>query len=178
MKEKKETEQTENKESKVAPATEKKIKLNLGCGFRRPGSPDGIQIINIDSRAEVKPDMVLDIAKGLPFDDNSADEVLANDFLEHLMPSDVIFVMEEIYRVLKNGGKFESLTPSSDGRGGAMDPMHRSFWNANSWLYYTDPDYRGLYGIKAHYKGTVNTFYTNKQLNIIHDHAIMYAIKE
>ncbi len=60
--------------------------------------------------------------------------------------------MEEIYRVLKPGGMFESSTPSTDGRGAFQDPTHVSFWNINSWLYYSDDAYRNLYGIKADFE--------------------------
>jgi predicted SAM-dependent methyltransferase len=51
-------------------------KLNLGCGKRKQ---DGF--INIDNRAEFEPDLICDIINGLPFEDDSVDMVLANDFL-------------------------------------------------------------------------------------------------
>lgn len=118
--------------------------LNLGCGFKKePG------FVNIDNRLEVKPDILCDVAAGLPYSDETIDMIRAFDFLEHIRPDDVIFVMNEIWRVLKPGGVFESFTPSTDGRGAFQDPTHRSFWNRNSWLYYSAKPYRELYNIAA-----------------------------
>ncbi len=154
---------------------ETRICLNLGCGYRKMGSPDWI---NIDSRDEVNPDMVLDVTQGLPFEDNSVDEIKCIDFLEHVPIGKTIALVEEIYRVLKPGGKWEILVPSTDGRGAFQDPFHVSFWNANSFLYFCDPDHRGLYGIKAKFIGNINTIVTNKQLLIFHVHAILEAVKE
>ena len=34
-------------------------------------------------------------------------------------------------------GWFLALTPSADGRGAFQDPTHVSFWNSNSFWYYT-----------------------------------------
>ena len=45
---------------------------------------------------------------------------------------------KELYRILVPGGWFLSSTPSTDGRGAFQDPTHVSFWNENSFLYYTD----------------------------------------
>ena len=131
-----------------ASPTPQGICLNLGCGYRHLEG-----FINIDNRPEVKPDLVCDVAAfGLPYDDNSVDMVRADDFLEHIPIGHVIPVIEDIYRVLKPGGVFESSTPSTDGRGAFQDPTHVSFWNANSWLYYSEPAYRNLYGIKADFE--------------------------
>ena len=41
------------------------MKLNLGCGYRK--LPD---CVNIDNRAEVEPDLVLDVIQGLPYTDD------------------------------------------------------------------------------------------------------------
>ena len=125
----------------------KGISLNLGCGYRKL---DGF--INIDNRAEVNPDLLCNVIEGLPYDDNSVDVVRADDFLEHIPIGKTVQVVTEIWRVLKPGGIFESSTPSTDGRGAFQDPTHVSFWNRNSWLYYSDPAYRNLYGIEADFE--------------------------
>lgn len=148
------------------------IKLNLGSGFRPKKS-----FVNIDIRPEVKPDLVCDVAQGLPFYDDSVDVVLANDFLEHIPIGRTVSVVEEIYRVLKPDGSFVSMTPSTDGRGSFMDPTHLSFWNANSWLYYMHNAYRRLYGIKAKFEGAVEDRVTDPSLKIIHTHCNLKAVK-
>jgi O-antigen biosynthesis protein len=146
--------------------------LNLGCGYRKQKN-----FINIDNRPDVEPDLVCDVTQGLPFDDDSIDMVLANDFLEHIPIGKTVEVIEEIYRVLKPGGTFESLTPSTDGRGAFQDPTHLSFWNQNSWLYFVNDEYRALYGINAKFEGRVQDYVTNDALHIIHTHAVMKAVK-
>lgn len=154
----------------------KVIKLNLGSGFRKIEG-----YVNLDNRAVTEPDIVQDIAlDGLPFEDSSVDEVFCRDFLEHVPIGRTIFVVEEIWRVLKKGGKFESLTPSTDqgSRGAFQDPTHCSFWNSNSFLYYMDRDYRNLYSIKAEFVGNIETFVANKQLQVLYVHAILTAVKE
>lgn len=138
-------------------------RLNLGCGYRKKKG-----FINIDNRPVVHPDLCCDVTEGLPFDDNSVDEVTAQDFLEHIPIGKTVALIEEIYRVLKPGGTFLSLTPSTDGRGAFQDPTHVSFWNKNSWLYYMDDAYRDLYGTKAKFEGIVQDVNTDPTNNVIH----------
>jgi predicted SAM-dependent methyltransferase len=143
------------------------VKINLGCGYRKL---DGY--INIDFRECVEPNLLLDITKPLPFEDESVDEVAAYDILEHIPIGKVIPVIEEIYRVLKKGGRFVSMTPSTDGRGAFQDPTHVSFWNINSWMYYVLDSTRNLYGIKA--KFAINKLYdewTDEDNRVMHTHA-------
>ncbi len=51
-----------------------------------------------------------DVSKGLPYDDNSFDIVLAAEIIEHLIDTD--YFLEEIYRVLKENGKLVITTPN------------------------------------------------------------------
>jgi len=145
------------------------IRLNLGCGFNKiPG------LTNIDCDRRVNPDLLCDIENGLPFEDSTVDEIFAKDFLEHIHPDKVIFVIEEIYRVLKPKGKFESITPSTDGRGAFQDPTHRSFWNINSWLYYTDDAHRSFYNINAKFEVLMLVdFVGNERLKVIYTQAVL-----
>jgi len=70
-----------------------------------------------------------------PFPDGSVGVFRASDALEHLR--DPLVTMREIYRCLAPNGWLLSDTPSTDGRGAFQDPTHCSFWNANSFLYWT-----------------------------------------
>ena len=45
------------------------------------------------------------------------------------------------HRVLAPGGWAFIEVPSTDGRGAFQDPTHVSYWNENSFLYYTDRYY-------------------------------------
>lgn len=63
----------------------------------------------------------------------------AFDFIEHV--KDPIQFMNQAYRVLAPGGWLRIAVPSTDGRGAFQDPTHVSFWNLNSFWYYTNPQY-------------------------------------
>lgn len=47
-----------------------------------------------------------------------------------------------LWRNLHDGGIILTDTPSTDGRGAFQDPSHRSYWNENSFWYWTKPDFR------------------------------------
>jgi GT2 family glycosyltransferase len=147
--------------------------LNLGCGLKHL---DGF--VNIDNRSETEPDLVCDVTCGLPYEDNSVDLVRADDFLEHIPIGKVIPLMNEIWRVLKPDGIFESMTPSTDGRGAFQDPTHVSFWNRNSWEYYSKKPVRELYGIVADFDiENIEDIDTDRNNMVIHTHVIARARK-
>lgn len=80
------------------------------------------------------------------FADDEVGVMRAQDALEHL--PDKLRTMSEAYRVLAHGGWLFSDTPSADGRGAFQDPTHVSYWNSNSFWYWTSeaqrkflPDY-------------------------------------
>jgi len=150
------------------------MKLNLGSGFR---SMVGYQ--NIDIQARCNPDLVCDVTDGLPYDESSIDEVRAWDFLEHIPLGKTVNVIEEIWRVLKPGGLFESYTPDAEyGQGAFQDPTHVSFWVENSWLYYSHPAYRDLYGIRAEfYPIDMKRIATDEEGRVYHLHVKATAKK-
>ncbi len=75
------------------------LKLHLGCGQKKiPGW------INIDSVSHCQPDVVHDLAKVLPYEDQSVSEILAEGLLEHFDKYMRLIVFSEWARVLKIGG--------------------------------------------------------------------------
>jgi predicted SAM-dependent methyltransferase len=151
------------------------IKLNLGCGWQLlPG------YVNIDNDPRKKPDLLHDVLTGIPYSDNSVDEVRAFDFLEHVATCDVIWLMEEIYRVLKPGGKLISFTPDAEcGQGAFADPTHLSFWTEARWLYFSHPAYRNLYDIKAEFEiETLKRSLTDPIMRVYHLYVAAVALKE
>lgn len=148
------------------------MKIDLGCGFRKPEG-----YIGIDNRDVCNPDLVCDIEKGLPFHDNTVSEIRCFDFLEHVHQDKVFFVMDEIWRVLVPNGRFEILVPSTDGRGAHMDPTHRSYWNINSFWYWIRDEYRHLYQTRAKFSGTTKNVWTDTENKIIHVYTDLRAIK-
>lgn len=80
-------------------------------------------------------DIIADLNGRWPFEDGSVGMVRAYDIFEHLR--DPLHTMKELHRVLAPGGMAFIQVPSTDGRGAFQDPTHVSFWNENSFLYYT-----------------------------------------
>ncbi len=80
-------------------------------------------------------DVEADLRQRWPFEDSSIGAFRACDFLEHL--PDKQHTMSEIWRCLAPGGWLLSLTPSTDGRGAFSDPTHVSYWNQDSFAYWT-----------------------------------------
>lgn len=76
------------------------MKINLGCGTDiRPG------YVNVDFR-KTHPDVrEVDLSCfPWPFDDQSADEVMMLDFLEHFPMSSAMTILRECNRILRKGG--------------------------------------------------------------------------
>lgn len=106
------------------------IKLDLGCGgSKAPGH------VGLDQNPDSQADIICDLSKGIPLPDNHADAIRAWDFIEHI--ADKIFLMNEIFRVAKDKAEVDISVPSTDGRGAWQDPDHKSWWNENSFYYYT-----------------------------------------
>lgn len=90
--------------------------------------------ITIDLREDA--DIQHNLNDGIPLPDNSVGVLNASHILEHL--NDKTKIMAEIHRVLAPGGWAFIEVPSTDGRGAFQDPTHVSYWNENSFLYYTN----------------------------------------
>lgn len=109
---------------------EGKIKIELGCGPNRK-IKDAISVDIVDLEGV---DIVTDINKGLPFKDNSIDEVYSFHFLEHV--SNLEFVLKEIHRVLKPNGKKIGTVPHFSNPYFYSDPTHHSFFGLYSFSYF------------------------------------------
>jgi SAM-dependent methyltransferase len=123
----------------------KKIIIDLGCGGNKLENkePETAVVFGLDIHPFDGVDIVCDLEGTIPLESDYADTVLASHILEHI--SNPIHIMNEIYRILRMGGDLHFVVPSTDGMGAFQDPTHKSFWNENSFLYYTKDGYRGLY---------------------------------
>jgi glycosyltransferase involved in cell wall biosynthesis len=80
-------------------------------------------------------DVDFDIHKKWPLADNSVGVLEAYHIINQI--EDKVFTMSEIYRVLDDKAWAFLEIPSTDGRGAFQDPRHKSFWNENSFWYWT-----------------------------------------
>ncbi len=125
-----------------------------------PGRPRVLQIgsgkkwrydvVNLDVREDVQPDIVADLCRELPFgmplpswrfgemvvEEESFDHILAEDVFEHL--PDLVTAVTNCLRLLKEGGVLEVAVPYDLSYGAWQDPTHVRAFNENSWRYYTD----------------------------------------
>ncbi len=83
------------------------LRLHLGCGTNKLEG-----WINIDSVKGFNPDVVHDISRPLPYDDQTVDEVLAEDLLEHFDKYLRYVVFGDWARVLKIGGLITVQVPN------------------------------------------------------------------
>ncbi|MDD5407001.1 MAG: class I SAM-dependent methyltransferase [Sulfurovaceae bacterium] len=111
--------------------------LELGTGTRRYFQYP--QSIAIDKSSHAKCDIVRNVAhRGIPFADNTFDKVLSMDVIEHIeMYDDLIFFVNEIWRVLKNGGIWYFTTPS--GLSGYEHSTHHRVFFPGGFYYFSKP---------------------------------------
>ena len=75
------------------------IKLDIGCGKNKK---EGFVGIDIDPGSNAD---IIASALDLPFEGSSVDEMNCSHLVEHFSPKDAQIFFDEIYRVLKEGGK-------------------------------------------------------------------------
>jgi SAM-dependent methyltransferase len=133
--------------------------LDLGCGPAPRNSFNAQVIVGVDLKASDNV-LALDLVTDrLPFADHSFDFVTAFDVLqtipriiynpERRMP--FIELMNEIFRVLKPGGLFLSVTPIYPNEGAFRDPGHVNFITPETFSLYFDRgnNWAASYGFKG-----------------------------
>ncbi len=131
--------------------------------------------ITVDQREGA--DIVCDLEQDWPFETSSVGIVRACHVFEHL--SDPIHTMNELYRVLAPGGFAFIELPSTDGRGAWQDPTHKSWWNENSFFYYTRkthalfvPEYTGRFQISDLRTYFPSKWYEDNKIPCVRAHLI------
>lgn len=150
---------------------ENTISLDLGCGKtpRNPFQSADLYGVDVDygvdaSKRILRCDLGME---ALPFPDGYFDYVTAFDLIEHI-PRTVykgerrhapfIFLMNEVYRVLKDGGVFLSHTPAYPRMAAFTDPTHVNVISPMTFkLYFCRP-----YNWAARY-GFVGSFDLRRQ---------------
>lgn len=149
------------------------LSLNLGCGKREISG-----LLGVDKSQDAT--IRCDLDRPWIWHDNSCGLLVAHDSIEHLR--DPIHVMREAYRVLVHGGLFLIEVPSTDGRGAFQDPTHISFWNQNSFMYYTRAEQAAYIGLPVRFQAvSIQTYFPSEwhqELNIPYVRAHLAAIKD
>jgi predicted SAM-dependent methyltransferase len=116
--------------------------LDVGCGPNKfPGA------IGVDMNPATAADALCHLDRGgLPFRDDSFDQVRAVHVIEHV--ADVIRTMEEFHRVTRPGGTIFIVTPHYTDSNSFCDPTHRWHLNSYSFVFFYPT---GLHGSESWY---------------------------
>jgi len=108
------------------------MKVYFGCGNHRVNGFIGVDKLKMDPV-----DVVHDMNTfPYPFHNNSIEEVLLINILEHL--PNTIRVMEEIWRICKDRASIKILVPYYNSHGACADPSHVSFFTEHTFDYFTE----------------------------------------
>lgn len=123
---------------KVTPKKDKPLlKLNLGSG---PTKMEGF--LSVDNIKFPGVDVVADLTKRFPWDDNTVDEIHASHVIEHFEAMERVHFVNEVYRVLKPGGKATLVAPHWASCRAYGDPTHKFPPISEFWLYYLSKEWR------------------------------------
>lgn len=148
--------------------TPKTKHLDLGCGAapRNPFNASELHGVDMGNRLSsedasvhfAKANLVID---KIPYPDSYFESVSAYDFLEHIPrliyrneSTELPFInlMNEIHRVLKNGGVFYAITPLFPRDSAFVDPTHVNFITKDTHKYFVEPHLWALmYGFNGRF---------------------------
>jgi SAM-dependent methyltransferase len=138
--------------------------LDLGSG-PSPNNPyNADEVFGIDIRADLGANIfAVDLTlSGIPFNNDYFEYVTAFQFIEHIprviyapeKRNPFIELMNEIYRVLKPGGIFLSVTPAYPHPAAFQDPTHVNIITEETFTKYFDDTHTWakIYGFKGRFK--------------------------
>lgn len=150
------------------------LKLDLGCGNNKQ-----LSYIGVDKIKTPAVDIVMDLDKyPWVFEDESVDEVNCSHYVEHV--ENLVKFIDEIYRILKVGGKVNILAPYYSSVRAWQDPTHKRAISEYTFLYFNkqwrDQNKLEHYGIKSDFDFTygynMDTMWANRN-----EEARNFAIK-
>ncbi|MFC0865560.1 methyltransferase domain-containing protein [Sphaerimonospora cavernae] len=111
--------------------------VDLGCG----GTKQHADNLGLDVRPGPTVDVVADLVDGVPFQDESVDQVFAVHVIEHL--ADYLPLLAECHRILRPGGVLHVLTPWWRHVNAVADPTHVRLLDVQTFKYLCRPDHAG-----------------------------------
>ena len=94
-------------------------KLDIGCGKNKREGFTGVDQYEMDNV-----DIVCDLRKPWPFEDDSIEEIYCSHFIEHLESKDRVHFYNELYRVMKKDAKATVIVPHWCSNRAYGDPTH------------------------------------------------------
>lgn len=113
------------------------MKIDLGCGTDKKAG-----FVGIDSIAFEGVDIVADLTKRWPIDDDIVEEANCVHVIEHFGARDRVHFVNELYRVLKKGGKATFVAPHAFSERAYGDMTHMWPPVTGFWCYYLSKDWR------------------------------------
>jgi hypothetical protein len=95
------------------------LRIDIGCGRGTPEGWEGIDVINFGQKH------VMDVRSGIPYKDNTVDEVRSMHFVEHLTGEERVAFFNDLYRVMKVGSQALIVTPNWSHSCAYGDPTHQ-----------------------------------------------------
>jgi hypothetical protein len=102
------------------------VRINLGAGATHL---DGW--INVDWQG--KQDVICDLSKEVPFRDNSVDEILIDNTLEHIPREKIFWFMDELHRICKPNAIIRIYVPHCTSPGAFGHLAHYNFFHSSSF---------------------------------------------
>jgi len=139
----------------------KELCVNLGVGNKKQEG-----WIGIDIRKFPAVDYVMNIGKEkLPFKDNSVDKIHADHLFEHFYPEEMVFCIEECWRVLKPMGEILISVPRGDTPAFYAHPDHKIHFVPDTFAFFQVPaDGKDILGyLKGFWHVTINISVDNNQ---------------
>jgi len=116
-----------------------KIVLDIGCGHDKLKPELDEKVIGIDSIKQKSVDIVHNLEKKLPFQNNFVNRVYSNHAFEHV--ENVKQLVEECWRITKDTGEIYIRVPHYSSTGMYTDLTHKTFFSSRSLDYYIDGTY-------------------------------------
>lgn len=109
-------------------------KIDIGCKTYTKKGFTGIDYMDFGQN------VIWDVRNGLPFADDSIDEVYSRHFVEHLADKDIEDFFYELGRVCSNGAIIEIIAPHRDSIGS---------WTHNHLSWWSEERFKGIVGSYA-----------------------------
>ncbi len=113
------------------------IRIDIGCGKNK--RPD---FIGVDRRKYEGVDVVTDLLKPWPWKNGTVEEINASHVLEHFTGRQRVWIFNEMYRVLREGGTVTITTPHWASQRAYGDFTHQWPPVAESLYFYVNRNWR------------------------------------